>query len=243
LKAILLKEINTFFSSLIGYVAIIVFLTVMGLFLWVFPDTNVLDFGFSSLDGLFTMAPWVLMFLIPAITMRSFAEESDTGTIEILATRPVSDWQIIFGKFLASLSLVIIALIPTLIYYLSVYLLGNPVGNIDTGATNGSYLGLIFMSAVFISIGLWASSLTKNQIVAFIIAVFLCFFLFMAFDYLSRLNIFYAKLDHFIEQLGIYAHYNSISRGLIDSRDIIYFLSAIAFFLYLTKITLGSRKW
>jgi len=242
-RAILSKEINTFFSSLIGYIAIIVFLMLMGLFLWVFPDTNLIDSGFSSLEGLFNMAPWVLMFLIPAITMRSFAEESDTGTIEILTTRPVTDWQIIFGKFLAALILVIIALLPTLIYYFSIYALGNPVGNVDTGATNGSYLGLIFISAVFISIGLWASSLTKNQIVAFIIAVFICFFIFSAFDYLSRLNIFFAKLDHFVEQLGLYSHYNSISRGLIDTRDLVYFFSAVAFFLYLTKLSLGSRKW
>lgn len=243
MRAVFFKEINTFFSSLIGYIAIGVFLVVMSLFLWVFPDTNVLDFGFSSLDGLFTMAPWVLMFLIPAITMRTFAEEADTGTIEILSTRPLTDWQIISGKYLASLALVVIALLPTLIYYFSIYRLGNPIGNIDTGATNGSYLGLIFISSVFIAIGIWASSLTQNQIVAFILAVFLCFFIFMAFDYLSRLNIFYAKLDHFIERLGLYAHYTSISRGLIDSRDVIYFLSASAFFLYLTKLTLASRKW
>lgn len=243
MRAIFRKEINTFFSSLIGYISIVVFLLLMGLFLWVFPDTNVLEFGFSTLEGLFTMAPWVLMFLIPAITMRSFAEETDTGTIEILTTRPVTDWQIIFGKFFAALVLVIIALLPTLIYYLSVYALGNPVGNIDTGATNGSYIGLIFISAVFVSIGLWASSMTKNQIVAFIVAIFLCFFIFTAFDYLSRLNIFFAKLDHFIEQLGLFSHYNSISRGLIDTRDVIYFLSAVAFFLFLTKISLSSRKW
>jgi ABC-2 type transport system permease protein len=237
------KEINVFFSSLIGYIALSVFLIGTGLFVWIFPDTNILDYGYSGLDSLFYTAPWVFMFLIPAITMRSFAEEIGQGTIELLATRPLSDLDIILGKYFASLTLVAFAILPTFIYFYSVYQLGSPVGNIDTGATWGSYLGLIFLGGAFVAIGIFASSLTKNQIVAFILSMFLCFFFYIAFESLSKLNIFYAKIDDVIELLGINAHYTSISRGVIDTRDVVYFVSLIVLFISFTKVSLESRKW
>ena len=174
------KEVRQFFSSLIGYIAIIVFLLMLGLFLWIFPDTNILDFGYANLDSFFNMAPYVFVFLIPAITMRSFADEINTGTIELLATRPVTEFQIIFGKYFAALLLVLFSILPTLIYFYSVYHLASPVGNVDTGGIWGSYFGLFFLGAVFVAIGLFCSSITSNQIVTFIIGVFLCLFLYAA---------------------------------------------------------------
>ncbi len=237
------KEINAFFSSLIGYIAIVVFLLTCGLFLWVFPDTSILDYGYAGLDNLFQIAPWIFTFLIPAVTMRSFAEEFRSGTIEMLVTRPISDMQIILGKYFAALFLVFCALLPTFTYYITVYQLGAPPGNLDSGATIGSYLGLFLLGAAFTAIGIFASSLTANQIVAFLLAVFLCFFCYTAFDYLSKLNIFYARLDSVVENLGINAHYLSISRGVIDTRDILYFVSFVVVFLGLTQTVLESRKW
>lgn len=240
---IFLKEINIFFSSLIGYIALAVFFIITGLFLWIFPDTSLLEYGYATLDYLFILAPWIFMFLIPAITMRSFAEEIKSGTIELLATRPITDLQIIMGKYLASFVLVIFALLPTLLYFYTIYSLGSPVGNIDTGAVWGSYIGLLLLAACFVSIGIFASALTSNQIVAFILAVFLCFFFYQAFDYLSKLDIFYATIDNVVELIGINAHYTSISRGVVDTRDIIYFFSFISIFILLTKTVLESRKW
>lgn len=237
------KEVNAFFSSLIGYIAIVVFLLTCGLFLWVFPDTSILDYGYAGLDNLFQLAPWIFTFLIPAVTMRSFSEEFRSGTIEMLVTRPISDLQIILGKYFAALFLVFCALLPTFTYYITVYQLGAPVGNLDSGATIGSYLGLFLLGAAFTAIGIFASSLTANQIVAFLLAVFLCFFCYTAFDYLSKLNVFYARLDSIVENLGINAHYLSISRGVIDTRDLLYFASFIILFLSLTKAVLESRKW
>jgi ABC-2 type transport system permease protein len=237
------KEINVFFSSLIGYIALMVFLVGIGLFVWIFPETNVLDYGYSALDTLFYAAPWVFMFLIPAITMRSFSEEIGSGTIELLVTRPLTDLDIILGKYFAALVLVVFSILPTFIYFYSVYQLGSPVGNIDTGATWGSYIGLIFLGGTFVSIGIFASSLTRNQIVAFILAVFLCFFFYIVFESLSSLSVFYAKFDDIIEMLGINYHYQSISRGVVDTRDVIYFVSLITLFIYLTKVSLESRKW
>ncbi len=237
------KEINTFFSSLIGYITIGLFLLITGLFMWIFPDTSLLSYEYATLDYFFNTAPWILMFLVPAVTMRSFSEELNSGTIELLATKPLTDLQIVLGKFGAALVLVILAIIPTLIYYYSVYQLGAEIGNIDTGATNGSYIGLILLGAAFVSIGLFTSSLTSSQIVAFLVAVFLCFFFYMAFDFLSRLDLFFAKIDDVIENLGIYAHYRSISRGVLDTRDLIYFITLTAFFILLTKVSLESRKW
>jgi ABC-2 type transport system permease protein len=183
------------------------------------------------------------MFLIPAVTMRTFAEEKQTGTIELLATRPITDWQIVGGKFLACFALVGFALVPTILYYVTVYQLGAPVGNLDSGGILGSYIGLFFLAGTFAAIGVFASSLTNNQIVAFVLATFLCFFTYLAFDYLSRLPIFFGKTDDIVQSIGIAYHYDSISRGVLDSRDVVYFLSIISLFLAATVLSLGRRRW
>lgn len=240
---ILKKEINSFFSSLIGYMVIGVFLILMGLVLFVFPDTSLLTGGYATLDTLFGTAPIIFLFLIPAVTMRTLAEEQSSGTIELLVTRPISDWQIVLGKFLASLLLVVFALLPTLTYYLTIYFLGAPQGNLDTGGILGSYIGLLFLAGAFVAIGIFASSLTNNQIVSFVLATFLCFFVYLAFDFLSSLPIFYGKMDDLVQSFGIEYHYNSISRGVLDSRDLIYFISVIILFLAATTLSLGRRKW
>ncbi|OYZ44048.1 MAG: gliding motility-associated ABC transporter permease subunit GldF [Sphingobacteriales bacterium 24-40-4] len=219
-----------------------VFLLVTGLFLWVFPDSSILDYGYAGLDSFFNIAPYMFMFLIPAVTMRSLAEEKKDGTFELLATRPLSDWHIVLGKFLASLLIVVLTLVPTLIYYISVYQLGISKGNIDTGAVIGSYLGLILLGGAFTSIGLFTSSFGKNQIIAFTLSVFLCFITFSAFDSISKLIAFQAFESNLIS-LGINQHYQSISRGVVDSRDFIYFLSFAGLFLLLTRTVLGARKW
>ena len=239
---ILSRELNAFLNSLIAYVVVGVFLIALGLITWVFPETSVLDYGYADMDTLFSLGPYVFIFLVPAITMRSLAEENKTGTIELLATKPVTDWQIILGKFLACFFLVIIALVPTLIYYYSVSRLGNPPGNVDTPGVMGSYIGLILMAAVFCSIGIFASSITRNQIVAFIIGAFLCFILFTGFDSLSSMNV-WSENSLFIRQLGLMEHYQSLSRGLIDTRDVVYFASVMMVLLSLTKLIFSSRKW
>lgn len=237
------KEIRSFLGSLVGYIVIAVFLITIGLFMWVFPgEYNVLDGGFSTIGSLFYIGPWVFMFLIPAITMRLFSEESRTGTIELLLTKPITDFQIVLAKYIAGFSLVFFSLLPTLVYYYSVAQLGNPQGNIDVGGTWGSYFGLLFLGSVFVSIGLFASSISNNQIISFIVAVFLCFFCYAGFDSISSLELFGA-IDAFIIKLGINEHYRSMSRGVIDTRDVIYFLSVIFLFLLLTKTVLASRKW
>lgn len=243
MKSIFFKEINSFFSSLIGYIVIGVFLVVMGLFLWVFPNTNVLDYGYAGLDELFVTSPNIFMFLIPAITMRMLAEEQQSGTIELLATRPITDFAIVLAKYLASVFLVVFALLPTLIYYYSIYQLGSPVGNIDGGAFWGSFIGLILLGAGFAAIGIFASSLTNNQIVAFIVAVFLCFFFYKGFDLVSNFPAFIGSIDFVIENIGMNYHFTSLSRGVIDTRDLVYFLSIIGLFLALTNTALERRKW
>ncbi|QHT69247.1 gliding motility-associated ABC transporter permease subunit GldF [Rhodocytophaga rosea] len=240
--AILKKEIRSFLNSLIAYIIMIIFLTGMGLFVWVFPDTNLLDYGFADLSILFYLAPYVYMFLIPAITMRTFAEEKKAGTLELLLTRPLSDWDIILGKYLASLLLIIFTLIPTLVYYYSVYTLGNPAGNIDSAGVFGSYIGLVLLGAVFTAIGIFASSISDNQITSFIVAAFLCFVLYAGFSSLTSLDAL-GEMAYFINQLGIDYHYKALSKGLIDSRNLIYFFSLIAFMLMATRLVLGSRKW
>lgn len=229
-------------SSLAAYITIGIFLLVMGLFLWVFPDSSVLDYGYATLDTLFDTAPYIFMFMIPALTMRSLSEENKEGTFELLATRPLSDWNIVLGKYFACLVIILFALIPTLVYYFTIYQLGITPGNIDTGAVIGSYIGLFLLSAAFVAIGIFASSITKNQIIAFAIGVFLCFFTFSGFDSLSQLLTF-ASVDTLISSLGINEHYQSISRGVLDTRDLFYFLSFIALFLVATKTVLGGRKW
>jgi ABC-2 type transport system permease protein len=204
--AILSKEISGFFNSLVAYITIGIFLLVTGLLLWVFPDSSILEYGYAGLESLFNVSPYIFMFLIPAVTMRSFAEERKEGTFEFLSTRPLTDWQIVFGKYFACLLIVLLALIPTLIYYYSVYALGATKGNIDTGAVIGSYIGLFLLGGSFVSIGIFASSVTKNQIIAFAIAVFLCFFVFIGFDSISQLLSF-QSIDTYITTLGINEHY------------------------------------
>jgi ABC-2 type transport system permease protein len=240
--SILKKEVNSFLNSLIAYIVIAIFLTGMGLFMWVFPETNVLDYGFAEMDTLFNLAPYVFLFLIPAITMRTFAEEKKDGTIELLLTRPVTDWQIILGKYLSSLLLVVFALLPTLLYYFAIYSLGSPAGNIDSAAVFGSYIGLVLLGAVFVSIGILSSVITVNQIVSFVFAVFFCFIFYSGFESLASINV-WGEFSTFIDKLGIAYHYKALSKGLIDSRNVIYFLSVISVMLLSTKLILGSRKW
>jgi len=239
---VLSKEFNSFLNSLIAYVVIGVFLTSMGLLVWVFPDTAVLDYGYADMDTLFSLGPYVFIFLIPAVTMKSFAEEKKAGTLELLMTKPLTDWNIILGKFLASFLLVLFALLPTVVYYFSIYTLGNPVGNIDTPGVVGSYIGLLLLGGVFCSIGILASSITTSQIVAFILAAFFCFILFSGFDSVAQLNL-WSSQALLIKQLGVLYHYESLSRGLIDSRDVIYFLSVTFIILSISKLILGSRQW
>jgi len=237
--SILKKEITSYLSSLVAYVTIGVFLLVLGLFLWVFPDSSILDYGYAGLDSLFSTAPYLFMFLIPAITMRSLAEERREGTFEVLLTRPLTDAQIVIGKFLACVLLVLFALIPTLVYYYSVWVLGSPQGNIDTGAVIGSYIGLFLLGSCFAAIGLFASSVSKNQIIAFTIAVFLSFFFYSGFDSLSSL----LSLQNFnIQRWGITAHYESVSRGVLDTRDLGYFVCLSALFIWFTLLVIRIQR-
>jgi ABC-2 type transport system permease protein len=238
-----IKEIKSYLSSLIGYIFIGVFLVIAGLFIWVFPNlNNILFSNMASLQGLFNTSKFLFLFLVPAITMRTFAEEKHRGTLELLLTKPITDAHIIAAKFLASITLLVIALLPTLLYVISVYNLGSPPGNIDFGSTWGSYLGLVFLGATFISVGIFASSITSNQIVAFVLAAPLCFILFFGFEFIYGFEIL-GSMGYFIKTLGIEYHYTSISRGVIDTRDIIYFASIILIFLIATRIVLLSRKW
>ena len=235
--AILKKEFNSFFASPIAYLVIGVFLLMNGLFLWIFKDDfNILNAGFSDLNSFFFLTPWLFLFLIPAITMKSFADEFNNGTIELLKTKPITDWQIIMGKFWASLLLVVVALIPTLTYVYTIYQLAKPIGNIDFGSTIGSYMGLFLLAATYTAIGLFTSTLSKNQIVAFIISVFITFFLYYGFDAISNS----LGNDLTIKKMGINEHFKSISRGVIDTRDLLYFLSVTVFFLCITKMRLDN---
>ncbi|UII27227.1 gliding motility-associated ABC transporter permease subunit GldF [Fulvivirga maritima] len=239
---IFLKEFNSFLNSLIAYIVISVFLTGIGLLMWVFPDTSVLEYGYADMETLFVLGPYVFMFLIPAITMRMFAEEKRGGTIELLLTKPITDWQIIFGKYLSGLVLVVFAIVPTLVYYWSIYKLGSPEGNIDTAGVMGSYVGLVLLGAVFTAIGIFSSVISSNQIISFIVAVFFCFIVYSGFESIASIND-WGQFSGMLEQLGILYHYDALSKGLIDSRDVIYFLSVIAVVLLATKLVLSSRKW
>ena len=234
------KEWQQFFSSLTGYIALVVFLLLNGLFLFVFPDTSILDFGYATLQSFFNLAPWILLFLVPTITMRSLADEFKAGTFELLKTLPLTPAQIVLGKFYGTLLIVVTALLPTIIYAFTVQKL-SVTGGIDMGATIGSYMGLILLAAVFTSIGICTSSFTNNTVVAFITGAFLCFLLYNGFDAISKLPVFNAGMDYYIEMLGINFHYKSISRGVVDSRDIIYFIGMILLFINLTKRNLSSR--
>ena len=234
------KEFRQFFSSLTGYIAIIVFLLLNGLFLFVFPDTSLLDFGYATLDQYFELAPYILLLLVPAITMRSFADEYRGGTFEILQTRPLTGWQLVLGKYTGCLTVVAIALLPTLLYAYSINSLAAE-GGIDGGAVAGSYLGLFFLAAVFTAIGICTSSFTNNAVVAFIASAFLCFILYGGFDAISSIPAFQSGADYYIEMLGIAYHYQSISRGVIDFRDVLYFISVISFFLFITNRNIITR--
>jgi ABC-2 type transport system permease protein len=240
--SIYFKELRSFFSSIVGYVVLLVFLIACGLFLWVLPDSNILDYGYASLEQFFTIAPWLLLFLIPAITMRSFADEFRGGTIEWLSTKPLTSNQIVLGKFFASLTLVAIALLPTVIYIFSIHYLAMDDAALDAGGIIGSYIGLLFLAAAFTAIGIFSSSLTDNQIVSFLAAVFLCFLLYSGFEALSRIAAFRGGADYYLGLIGVDYHYNSMNRGVIDSRDVIYFLSIIILFIALTHFTLARKK-
>ncbi len=242
--ALLKKEINSFLSSITGYVVMVVFLLSIGLFMWVIPGTdfNILENGYAGMDTLFMLAPWMFMFLIPAVTMRSFAEENKSGTIELLLTRPLTDLRIVFAKYSAGVILVIFSLIPTLVYVVSIWMLASPKGNIDVGGITGSYFGLLFLCSAFVSIGVFASALSNNQVVSFILAVIISFFFHTGFDSLSSFATS-GWLPAVLSQLGISSHYTSMSRGVIDTRDMIYFITLSAFFLFLTRFIIEKRKW
>lgn len=240
--AVFIKELSGFFSSLVAYIAVGAFLAMTGLFLWVFPESAILENGYATLDSLFALAPYFFMFLIPAVTMRSLAEERKDGTFELMATRPLSDIHIIGGKFLACLGIVVFTLLLTIVYYFTIRVLSVTAGDVDSGAIAGSYIGLVLLGAAFVSIGVFASSVSKNQIVSFSLAVFLCFFAFNGFDSLSML-ISLQSIDAFVSSLGISEHYQSLGRGIVDSRDVLYFIGFSALFLVLTKTVLGGRKW
>ena len=240
--AVFKRELFSFLNSSMAYITIGVFLLACAMLLWVFPDTSILDYGYAELNGFFSLVPFLFMFLIPAITMRSFAEERREGTYVILATKPITDTQIISAKFLACVVLMLFALLPTLIYYYTIYQLGLPKGNIDSGAVIGSYLGLFLLGIAFTSIGIFASSITKNQVIAFAVAVFLCFFTFSGFESIGQLFEL-QTLGVLLINLGINEHYQSISRGVLDTRDLVYFISFALMFLGLTKLVIGGRKW
>jgi len=242
MKVIFFKEVNGFLNSLIAYMVIAVFLCVTSLVMWFFPETSILEYGYADAFVFFQTVPFIFIFLIPAITMRSFSEERKSGTIELLFTKPLTDWDIIIGKYFAALLLVVFALLPTLIYMFSISNLGNPVGNLDSSGIAGSYIGLVFLAAVFTAIGIWVSVVTKNQIVSFIAAAFLCFMAFQGFESVSGL-VANGVVALWVKQLGLYYHYQSLGKGMIDTRDVVFLFSAACIFLFLTKLTLAARKW
>lgn len=234
------KELNQFFSNLTGYIAIILFLLINGIFLFMLTDSSIFDFGYASLDKFFELAPWILMFLVPAITMRSLADEFKAGTFEVLKTRPLSSWQIVLGKYFSILFVLLLAILPTIIYVITIKTL-SAQGGIDSGGILGSYIGLFLLAAVFAAIGLCCSGFTSNAVVAFLISTFSCLILYFGFNALSRLSFFENGADYYIEMLGIDFHYRSISRGVLDSRDLVYFLSIIFVFLLTTVKNLRKK--
>ena len=240
MKSILLREINSFFGSPIGYLVIALFLVFNGLFLWVFNgDYNLLNSGFADMTPFFTLAPWILLFLIPAVTMRSFSDEKKQGSLELLLTRPISIWDIVLGKFLGAMCLIVLAILPTLIYVYVLTILGFPVGNIDLGSTLGSYFGLLFLVAAYTAIGICTSTLTENQIVAFILSVCICFLFYFAFDGLAT---YFISFENMLGYLGMNSHFKSMGRGVIDTRDVLYFISLTYVFLAVTVYQLKSVR-
>jgi ABC-2 type transport system permease protein len=242
--SLLRKEINSFLGSVIGYVVIVVFLAITGLFAWILPGTdyNIISSGYATLDAMFILAPWVFMFLIPAITMRSFAEENKTGTIELLLTKPFTDFQVVFAKYLAGIILVLFALIPTLVYYGVVNYLASPAGNLDHGGIRGSYIGLFLLGSAYVSIGIFSSCISNNQIISFILAVLITFIFHVGFDFLTTIS-YNESINYVLSQLGMSAHYSSLSRGVIDTRDAVYFGSVTMLFLSSARFILEKRKW
>lgn len=241
--ALFKKEINQFFSSITGYLSVILFLIANGLFLFIFPDSSVFNNGYATLDTLFQLAPWILLLLIPAATMRLFAEESRSGTLEILLTRPLSEWQIVLGKYFSGIFLLLFALVPTIVYYFAIRSLAVTPADIDTGGIIGSYIGLFLLGTVFTAIGLWASSLSSQMVVSFLLSVFTCFIIYTGFNALSEIPAFSGGLDYYLQLIGIQAHYQSVSRGVIGVQDLVYFFSMDALFLYLARLSLNRRKW
>lgn len=234
------KELHQFFSSLTGYITINLFLVINALYLFVLKDSNIFDFGYATLNSFFEFAPWIFVFLIPALCMRSLADEFKSGTFETLRTSPVSKWQIVLGKYFAVLLVIIIALIPTLLYVITIHSLSS-AGGIDGGAIIGSYIGLFFLAAVFATISIWCSSLTSNAVIAFLLSAFACIILYFGFTAISKLPVFTGNADYYIEMLGIDFHYQSISRGVVDTRDLVYFLSIIFLFLFATQKNLKQK--
>ncbi|MEO6219436.1 MAG: ABC transporter permease subunit [Ginsengibacter sp.] len=228
------KELHQFFSSLTGYITVILFLIITGFFLFFLKDSNLFDFGYATLDKFFDFAPWIFIFLIPALCMRSFADEFKTGTFEILQTRPLTKWNIVLGKYFAVIIVIGITLLPTLLYVFTIYYLAAG-GGIDSGGIIGSFIGLLFLSGVFAAISLWCSALTSNALVAFLAGAFSCLILYFGFNAFSKLPFFSGNADYYLEMAGIDFHYRSISRGVADTRDIIYFLSLIFLFLFSTQ--------
>jgi ABC-2 type transport system permease protein len=242
MKSIYIKELNAFLSSIVGYVVLLVFLVMLGVFLWILPDTSILDYGYASMEQFFKITPWFLLFLIPAITMRSFADEFKGGTIEWLQTKPLTLHQIVGGKFWAALTLVSIALIPTFIYVFAVNWLAISTTTLDFGAIIGSYMGLLLLIAAFTSVGVFCSTLTDNQIVGFLLALILCWLFYSGFDLFSKIPAFAGGADYYIQLLGMDAHYNSINRGVINTKDVLYFLSITAIFWQATLYTLQRKR-
>jgi ABC-2 type transport system permease protein len=240
--AVFKRELLSSVHSLMAYITIGLFLLACGMLLWFFPETSILEYGYAELTGFFSLVPFLFMFLVPAVTMRSFAEERREGTYILLATKPLTDWQIILAKYFSCLVLVALSLLPTLTYYYTVYQLGLPAGNVDTGAVTGSYLGLLLLGAAFTAIGIFASVVTKNQVIAFAVAVFICFIIFNGFEAMSK--IFALRyFESLLLGLSVNEHYQSISRGVLDTRDLVYFITVVCLFLGLAKLVLGGRKW
>lgn len=241
--SVFIKELSSFFSSIVGYVAVLAFLAFCGFFLWVAPDTSILSYGYAGMDMFFQVAPYMLMLLIPAITMRSFADENKSGTIEWLSTKPLTSLEIILGKYLATVALILFALLPTLMYVYSISDLAAIEDSVDSGAIIGSYIGLFLLASCFAAIGIFCSSLTNNQIVGFLLALLMCYLLYAGFQSLANIPAFRAGLDYYLVLLGMSYHYDAVSRGFLDTRDLVYFLSVIFLFIALTRYALNRRTW
>ena len=235
------KELHQFFSSLSGYITLLLFFVINAIYLFVLKDSNIFDFGYATLDSFFGFAPWIFMLIIPALTMRTFSEEFKSGTFETLKTRPLTQWQITLGKYIAIEAVIIIALLPTLLYVITLYSL-SASGNLDSGGLIGSYIGLFFLASVFAAISVWCSSMTSNPVVAFLSSAFTCLILYFGFSAISNLPVFSGNADYYIEMIGINFHYESISRGVIDTRDIVYFFSIIFLFLFATQKNTNNFK-